>query len=463
MFAFCAVEPLWAQEQTSIQAAPPLNSFRAEENYAYLQSTESSAYAPSFGDGLKYLVLDNEGVFYARVGGQYRVRWEHFTNDNWTDEKDVYYSQRVAFHGSLHAGDQLRLFAEVYHGLTGNQDRLLEDDELDLHQGFLEWKPIDEDERTLSVRLGRQEISFGVSRLIGMRDGPNIRRSFDLGRVTYNKGRMTADLLYGQEVSPQFDAFDNASHLFQEANTQNPRLWLLYLTGPGFFANGMLDAYYVGFQSEFSSFSDVMGKETRHSFGLRSSGSVKEAFSYNTEIIAQFGTLGGNTIQAFNIEADWKYSVLTMPTKPAIGVKFDWSTGDREAGDGKLETFNPLFVNPGIYSLAGVNTPANLTSFHPNITFYPAKGLMVYLEYAVFYRTHENDGFYAPPRFQTRPAEGVRTRHIGDVVGVRVAWQFNRNISFTLLSSYYLAGGFMEETGPSNNIFYVSPTLDFKF
>ena len=35
-----------------------------------------------------------------------------------------------------------------------------------------------------------------------------------------------------------------------------------------------------------------------------------------------------------------------------------------------------------------------------------------------FYRTTENDGLYAPPRFQTRQADGIRDQHIGDVIGL---------------------------------------------
>ena len=195
---------------------------------------------------------------------------------------------------------------------------------------------------------------------------------------------------------------------------RNPRLWALYLQGPSTIGSGLFDLYYIGFQSDASRFNDVAGAETRHSVGMRSSGRLGEgAFSYNTELIVQFGRIAGNTIQAFNVETDWVYRFQRAAWQPALGVKLDWSTGDRGQGDGTVHTFNPLFVNPGIYSLAGVNTPANLTSFHPSITLYPVPGLSVFLEYAVFFRTQEEDGFYGPPRFQTRPADGISARHIG--------------------------------------------------
>ena len=465
MLIACSLQSVGAQDQKERgnPDPPPFQSLRAEEDYTYLHKNNDENPVSVLGDRIKYILIDDKGMFYARLGGQYRVRWEHFTNDNWTDQNDEYYSQRVGLHMSLHAGRQLRLFGEIYHGLTGNQDRLLQDDEIDLHQGFLEWMPLDEPIQSLSIRLGRQEVSLGVSRLIGIRDGPNMRRSFDLGRITYQRGRLSADLFFGQEVNPQFDAFDNESNLFDDANSTSPQVWAIYLQGPGFVSDGSLDVYYIGFDSQTSLFNDVTGKETRHSIGVRSSGKARGVFSYNTELIAQFGQLAGNSIRAFNFETDWKYTVTTGSIRPTFGIKLDWSTGDKEAGDGTIHTFNPLFVNPAIYSLAGVNTPANLTSYHPNITLYPSGSLVVYLEYALFYRTNKNDGFYAPPRFQTRQAGEIEDRHIGDVVGLRIAWQVNRNLSMTLMGSYFIAGAFIQASGPSNDIFYLSPTVDFKF
>ena len=332
-----------------------------------------------------------------------------------------------------------------------------------MHQGFVEWIPIETGNLSLSIRVGRQELSLGASRLIGIRDGPNIRRSFDLSRISFQNGRKSIDLLYGQEVNPKFGAFDNVSRIFGEDRDQNPRIWSVYVQRPTPTLNGLFETYYIGFQSSNSTFSDVSGRETRHSLGARSSGNLGNVFSYNTELIYQFGRLSGNSINAVNFETDWTYTFKTSTWKPALGLKLDWSTGDAALDDDEINTFNPLFVNPAIYSLAGVNTPANLTSFHPNLTIYPADGLVVYVEYAVFYRTRANDGFYSPPRFQTRPAEGNQDKHIGDVVGLRVTWNIHRNVSFALMSSYFAAGSFIKSSGPSNDIFYVSPTLNFRF
>lgn len=454
---------LFAQEMVldDKPTPPSFKTNRAEEHYDYLKNPETNPYQEAFGDELKYISLNNSNTSYLTIGAGYRARWENFVNQNWTKGDDSYYSQRLSIHTNWHFSDNIRIFGEWYHGLTTEKKRTLEDEEIDLHQGFMEIFAINKKDNTLSLHLGRQELSFGASRLFGIREGPNMRRSFDLARIIRKKGKRTFHAFYGREVNPMFFAFDNESNIFGDAQVTNPQTWGLYLQGPSFVKDAQLDFYYIGFQNQSATFNDVTGEETRHTVGLRSSG-TPSIFSFNTELIYQFGNIGGSAISAFNFEVDYKIRISKGKWKPMIGLKLDWSSGDVEAGDGKIQTFNPLFVNPAIYSLAGVNTPANLTSIHPSFTFFPHPKLYCYIEYAFFYRTQQNDGFYSPPRFLTRPAQSNASRHIGDTFGLQMIWSINRNIQYQLMSTYFLAADYIEASGPSNNIFYFSTTLNFR-
>ena len=438
---------------------PDINLLRGEESYLFLDSVEKKTI---FLQPMKLIAIDRDNSIFLSLGGEYRARLEHFTNENYTNEDLTHYSQRISFHSSLQLGKKLRLFGELYSGyVSGNELVFLESDKIDLHQGYLEWKALNSNKLNIKLRLGRQEVGYGASRLVGIREGPNMRRSFDMARVMLRNNNSSLDLLYGKEVNISPFDFDNQSNLLQ-SDTSSPSLWGAYYRRPFLKDIGKLDLYYFGFHSNFSRFNDVSGRELRHSFGLRSY-SVKGRLSYNTELILQWGDLDNNTIFAYNFETDWKYAIIEKGWKPRIGVKIDWSSGDKTTGDGRVGTFNPMFVNPAIYSLAAVNTPANLISLHPSFEFFPADGLSVYVDYAFFYRARSNDGLYSPPRFLTREANGVGTKHIGDVFGLQITYDINRNISFDLRSSYFIAGQFINATGYSENTFYIAPTLSFKF
>ena len=451
------------EEQTTTKDSPPaFKTNRAEEDYSYLKDTEKSPYESAFGDGVKYIALNQERSTYLTLGGGYRSRVEHFTNKDWTTFDQTYYSQRLSLHAGLNIGTYVRVFGELYHGYTSDTMQLFQSDDLDFHQAFIEFKYTFQEKHKLLLILGRQELAFGATRLVGIRDGTNIRRAFDLGKFIYQQGKAKIELFYGKEVSPQFEAFDNEMNLF-DSDATNPELWGVYVTMPVekiFLTN---EIYYFGFRTKASAYSDVFGEETRHTIGLRRFGNVGNQVTYNTEIIYQFGKLGTNTISAFNIETDWKYIFTNTKWRPTLGLKLDFSSGDRDLADDRLQTFNPMFVNPAVYSLAAVNTPANLTSFHPNITIFPLKDLSIFIDYALFYRTSDSDGYYAPPRFQARPAGGNSEKHIGDALGLIIQYKVNRHISCTLMSSYFIPAEFIEATGEAENTFFIAPTINFLF
>lgn len=438
---------------------PDISMLRAEESNLYIDTLEKNSI---FLQPLKFIPLNKSKSSYLSFGGEYRARVEHFTNKDYTDEVLTYYSQRASFYASLQVGSKFRLFGELYSGyVTGNQQIFLESDEIDLHQGFMEWIALNSNKLNVTLRLGRQEVGYGASRLVGIREGPNMRRSFDMARIMLRIENSSLDIIAGKEVDIKRYAFDNRSNIFDK-DAINPSLWGIYYRRPFLKDIGKLDIYYFGFHENFSRFNDVSGRELRHSFGVRSY-SIKGRLSYNTELIIQWGELENNSIFAYNFETDWTYTLIEKGWKPRIGIKIDWSSGDKTVGDGRLDTFNPMFVNPAIYSLAAVNTPANLTSLHPSFEIFPADGLSIYIDYAFFYRTQSSDGLYTPPRFLVREANGVDTKHIGDVFGLQITYEFNRYISFDLRSSYFIAGQFIKATGDSENTFYIAPTLSFKF
>ena len=107
-----------------------------------------------------------------------------------------------------------------------------------------------------------------------------------MGKISFQTDKFQVNAFYGKEVQIGFDVFDNEFNLFEEEAT-NPKLWGVYSQFP-IAANGQSnhkgEIYYIGFQSDFSAFSDVVGEEKRHSIGLRSFGSINRKFQFNSEL-----------------------------------------------------------------------------------------------------------------------------------------------------------------------------------
>ena len=435
---------------------------RAEENYAYLKNKDTNPYQKGFLDVLKLIPLSKNKAFYFTLGGEFRPRGEFFINRNWEAENVFFYSQRISLHTNIQLSPYVRVFGEFYHGYTSHEREFVEYDLIDWHQGFIDIKiPFKEVKHQLSLRFGRQELGLGAARLVGLREGPNIRRTFDLGRIIYTNKKTTAQLFYGKEVKPLFNTFDNDFSLFDE-NASNPRLWGAYVQFSIKAIPGGNELYYLGFQSGRSAFADVVGEEIRHTIGLRRFGAIKK-WKYNTELIYQFGVLNGNVISAFNIETDWHFVFEDTKWKPSIGLKLDFSSGDETAGDNKLNSFNPMFVNPAIYSLAGVIVPSNLISIHPSLTLYPNEQLKLYVDFGWFIRTSLNDALYQPPRFIRRADNGNAERYIGSQAGLKVDYELTRNIKFMLDFSYFFLGDFIHQTGAAENTIHIATTASFKF
>lgn len=446
----------------SLPEQPPFKLFRAEENYDYLRDKANKQYEEDYVDAIKFIGLNASNSINLSFGGEIRFRVEDFTNRNWEEEDVTFYSQRIALHSNLNLGKYVRFFGEFYHGMVSLEEaEFAQSDRLDWHQGFLEIK-IPVDKKRLSLRFGRQEMAFGATRLVGIREGPNIRRSFDMGRVIFQSPLSKVEVFYGQEVRPLFGAFDNEFSLFNE-EAQNPKLWGVYSQFALKNDAGKTELYYLGFESPQSFFNDATGQDKRHTLGIRRFGKIENRFRYNTELMLQFGETGGKNSTSWAFETDWHYILSPNNWRPELGLKLDILSGDQTHGDDKIQTFNPMFTNPGYFSLAGIIAPVNLIEFHPSISIQPLEKLKLYLEWTSFFRHSKQDGIYAPPRFLRREGQQSNERFIGNQLGAKISYEFDRHFDLDLDFSYFIAGSFLESTGSHLNMMHIAPALSYKF
>src|SRR6202011_2140819 len=177
--------------------------------YDDVPSDQNSPYWPNdFWAPIKFIPLDIAPGSYLNFGGGDRERVEHFSNPFFglTPRGSTTYDlHRLLFEGDLHIGDTFRTFIQFGNHLATapSTSPPTDVDRLDLQQGFADLRaPIGQD-GSVTFRGGRQEMLFGSARLVDVREGPNVRLSFDGGRAFYQSPDIRVDAFVVRPVVPK--------------------------------------------------------------------------------------------------------------------------------------------------------------------------------------------------------------------------------------------------------------------
>ena len=434
------------------ESLPKLSLLRAEEDYSNLRGYQTS----NILERLKFIPLGERS--YLSVGGEARYLAEYFHNDGWdeTSGTSSWLLNRYMLHTDWHFGN-FRTFVQLHTALQTLSDeppRGVDKDELDFHQLFMEYKMPFNTGQKLTLRVGRQEFWLGSRRLISVREGPNLRISFDAARLIFERPNLRIDGIYAQRVFNEFGMFDNGI-------SDDEKFWGVYSVINNVTKGLNLDLYYLGFSSDLRTYDEGIADETRHSIGARFW--KKGRLDINAEVVYQFGDFGSGDINAYTAslhitqETEW-------PGSPTLGLKADLISGDRESGDGDLETFNALYPRGAYFGLIALVGPANLIDIHPSIEFPLGNKITFTLDWDIFWRHRTADGLYGPGLTLERSSEGSsNNRYIGHQPGFEVARDWGRYLSLSLEGSYFVTSDFFEETGSGENVLHFATTARFKF
>src|ERR1700678_4678923 len=204
-----AVAFLIAVLQARAQSTPaiPDRSYQLlseDEDWRFLRDP---ALRQDFWDPIKYIPLRNgANDWYLTIGGEAREVWEQIGNDNWGESPfwNGYFNERYMVHFDVHYGKHVRTFVELKSGLNSFRyegPRPIDEKKLDFQAAFLELGTSDA-ANSVKFRVGRQELEYGSGRLIDVREGPNVRLSFDGLMV---KSKINAWQIDGLAVRPDLD------------------------------------------------------------------------------------------------------------------------------------------------------------------------------------------------------------------------------------------------------------------
>lgn len=333
--------------------------------------------------------------------------------------RNDYLLHRAAVLADIHDDDRFRTLVELVGGFTSGwagPRPPTQDDPLDLLQGFAALSlPLSGGEVT--IQAGRQQMSFGSSRLVSVREATNVRRAFDGIRSTWiSAAHTTIDAFIVRPVFPEDDVFDDRS-----SSEQN--FWGVYGTlAPPAFGSSRLDAYYLGLRRDDAAFAQGEARELRHTVGLRLFGDVSR-WDWNIEAAWQWGSFGASRIRAWTVSVDVGYGFPAWPFSPRLGVKADAISGDGDLQDATLGTFNPLFPKLPYFSEANVATPANLLDVQPGVVLSLTDQLSCTVSWNALWKYAREDAFYSPPLVAVSGTSMSKRRDIGWQLNTALEWQ----------------------------------------
>ena len=417
-----------------------------------------------FWDPIKYIRLrQGRSDWFLSIGGEARYIWEQIGNDNWGQQPFMngYFNQRYMFHFDVQYGKHVRSFVELKSGLNSYRiggPRPIDEKKLDFQAAFLEVGTGDE-QNWIKVRAGRQEMEYGSGRLIDVREGPNVRLSFDGFKVKSGIGAWQID---GFAMRPDLDKpgfFDNAPN-------HAVGFWGVYGVRP-LTKSITLDTYYLGLDRKEAAFNRGTAHEVRHSIGGRLSRPIAQTtpgWDFDYEAVWQFGTFGSANIRAWTAASETGYRFPTLPLKPRFSAKADISSGDN-AKTNTLGTFNPLFPKGnyfGVLATAGPG-PINFMDVHPQVETTLPHNVTASADWIFQWRESLHDGVYSVPGFLIVPTGKSNARFVGHRPGTEVRWQANRHLWFQADYGIFYAGKFVKESQPGRNLNYWALWAGYKF
>jgi Alginate export len=450
----------WSQEVTraNVPQPPAITTLRSTEDYSYLKDPQNRSGA--WWEPYKFIPLDPYAISYLTVGNEFRLRYEHYRNNVFSPKPtEGYLWFRDMPYADLHIGSNFRIFGQLIAAYAARSHLTkggIDETGVELLQGFadlrLPWL-----DGVATLRGGRQLMAYGSERLISLRYGPNVLRSFDGGLARWETGDWRVDGFFSQPVRNNLPSFDDGTD-------GSRQVWSLYATRnlPAVGQYSGLDLFYIGYVNTDATFDPGEGHERRHTFGTRFFG-TRGPWTWDMEAHFQFGAFAGGNIRAWSIATDVRYTFSELPLKPYAELRANIISGDHNPNDLTLGTFNALFPRGKYFGEIGLIGPANLINLHPIAGIDLGSGWTLSGATVFYWRESLGDGLYGAGGQLLRSADNSRSRYIGTQADIVLGWEATRNLSFQLAYSIFAPGQFVKDTGPSQTVHFVGAEALFQF
>ncbi len=441
---------------TGVRAQAPAAAYTPlvwDENWSYLSDPLRRL---DWSDELKHIRLFGDA--YLSLGGQVRERGEYVDYPAWAAQSshNGYDLQRYLVNSDWHLASAARVFVQLGSSLENGRDGGprpgIDQSLLYLNQAFIDYSPSE----ALTVRVGRQLVSLGSTRLFAIGAGLNVQQPFDGARVMLHVDHWSLDLLALRPTQIHEDYFRS------EPNPQT-ETWGLYATHPVPLVPKLnFDLYYIGFDRKSWRYAEGTGREQRETFGSRL-WQQSPAWAWDWELTAQTGRFGSNNIRAWATGYHVSHRFVAARGTPRAEIDGGITSGDHQPHDHTLATFNPLFPNGSYLSESLLIGPYNLDIIRPKLEVNVNRKLTFSLNGEFLWRQSLVDGIYNIAGILTHPGLASQRRYVGWQIQTGLNYSFTRHLTGGVTYEHFFPGGFLKQTPPNHNVNFVAPQLTYTF
>ncbi len=369
-------------------------------------------------------------------------------DENATDTGS-FWTQRLQltadYHGSEGLAGRFTFLSALQTGLEPNP---VEQNLLDLQEAWLQLRFDD-----VALRVGRQEMVLGSQRLVGSRDGTNVRRNWDGVRATIDVVDWDIDVFGLQLVDVE------PNGIFNDSSDDDRVLAGVYATRDTDWTD--LDLYYLYARFDERLTIEGPANQERHSVGARGFGERGRAF-WNWEAVYQFGSHGTDSIRAWTLATNTGLR-FDSAWSPELMLSVNVASGDTDADDGKLETFDALYPRGNYFSELAQLGPANFFNVNPYLTVTPTDGVTMQFDVNLYWRLETSDGIYGPAGNLIRLPGDSDERFVNTALSASIEWELDQHFLMGLSLTHSRPEAFIEDTGPTDISNFAQFTFEARF
>lgn len=401
--------------------------------------------------------INRELPHWIQFSGEDRLRLEGYAYGGFNPGNDeMYLLNRFRWQVILRPARWLRVFAETQDSRVfwkkQHPSAPPYENTWDLRQAYADFGDVEKS--PVALRFGRQEMSYGTERIIGVSSWSNTSRSFDAAKLILRHGKVRADLFAASVVVLQNGTVGSV----QPGNNT----YGIYVTTTDLLPGATIDPFVIWrLQPNITSETGISGHMDEKVWGLRTVGRLHRDFDYGATVMLERGDYSTDHLNALALHFLLGYTFSRAAWRPRIAVEYNYGSGDQDPRDGRHTTFDQLYpTSHDRYGLADQVGLRNMRHTRFQAEWNPARKWSAGARISLFWLASARDALYNNQgNAVARLAGGSGGRWIGPELDGYGSYRLNRYQQIGAGFGHIFPGTFLQRATPGHN--YNAPYLFF--